>query len=123
MSLASIYHGFLKSPNASVLAEDATLHYVTTLTTIHDVAKIVKQLSAPHLEKREQKVLFGVQDDASLALEVQTTIHFISSGGAYLPGLDDNFLADKVVTFPIVSCPLPPRQRERDRMIADLDFI
>lgn len=103
MSLAAVYQNFLRNPDASVLADEATLHYVTTLTTVHDVAKIVKQLSSPHLQKREQKVLFAVEDQASLALEVETTIHFISSGGAYLPNLDDNFLADRVVTFPIVS--------------------
>ena len=103
MSLSSYYQKFLHHPEASVLAEGATLHYVTTLTTIHDASKVVKQLTSKALEKREQKVLFAVQDDAALALEVETTIHFISSGGAYLPGLDDNFLADRVVTFPIVS--------------------
>ena len=105
MSLSSQYQRFLTNPDVSVLAEGATLHYVTTLTTIHDAPKIMKHLFSTNLEKREQKVLFAVQDNAALALEVETTIHFISSGGAYLPGLDDNFLADRVVTLPIVSRP------------------
>jgi hypothetical protein len=34
---------------------------------------------------------------------VDTAFEFISSGGPYLPGLDDNFLADRTVYLPIVS--------------------
>ena len=102
MSLLSVYQRFLQNPDASILTDAATLHYITTLTSIHDPTKIVKQLSSPALQKREQKILFAVESDSALAVEVETTIHFLSNGGAYLPNLDDNFLADRVVTFPIV---------------------
>ncbi|KAI9824228.1 MAG: hypothetical protein M1832_002035 [Thelocarpon impressellum] len=102
MSLVSDYQRFLASPTAAALADGAVLHYITTLTTIHDAAKIVKQLTAQHLKKREEKVISAVEGQNCLALEVATTIEFISSGGAYLPGLDDNFLADHVAALPII---------------------
>ena len=41
-------------------------------------------------------------------MDVEITIEFLTGGGAYLPGLDDNFVADRVVTFPMVSATREP---------------
>lgn len=57
------------------------------------------------LKKKEEKFLDVVEGKDSLAVEVQTCIEFETGGGAYLPGLDDNFLADRTVNLPIVSLP------------------
>ncbi|KAI9836513.1 MAG: hypothetical protein M1838_005014 [Thelocarpon superellum] len=101
MSLSAVYQRFLASPQASYLADNASLYYVPTLTSIHDVSKILRHLTGTHLKKRDEKVIDVVEGPTNVALEVETTIEFLTSGGAYLPGLDDNFLADRVVTLPI----------------------
>ena len=36
-------------------------------------------------------------------MDVDTTIEFVLGGGTILPGLDDNFLADRTIYFPMVS--------------------
>lgn len=104
MALQSAYQQFLTTSNPSLLADDASLHYITTLTSIHGSAEIVKHLrSQDHeLKKNEQKVLDAVEASNALVLEVQTGLEFQTGGGAYLPSLDDNFLADRKVIFPIV---------------------
>lgn len=48
-----------------------------------------------------------IESEDEICLDVETTLEFVTGGGAYLPGLDDNFLADRVVTFPIVSLHRP----------------
>ena len=106
-SLKTIYQGFLANPSASSLNDEAALNYITTLTTINKSAAIVKHFNVHQkvLKKKEEKVLSTVESDDALCLEVDTTLEFLTGGGAYLPGLDDNFLADQVVNFPIVSAP------------------
>lgn len=103
-SLKSVYQSFLASPNASALNNDASLNYITTLTTINTAAAIIKHHAAHQkvLTKKEEKVLSCIEGNDALCLDVETTLEFITGGGAYLPGLDDNFLADRVVTFPMV---------------------
>ena len=103
-SLKSVYQNFLASPNASALNNDASVNYVTTLTTINSAAAIIKHHAAHQkvLTKKEEKVLSCIEGSNALCLDVETTLEFITGGGAYLPGLDDNFLADRVVTFPMV---------------------
>lgn len=102
--LKSLYQSFLASPNASALTDDASLNYITTLTTINTAAAIVKHHAAHQkvLTKKEEKVLSCIEGIDALCVDVETTLEFITGGGAYLPGLDDNFLADRVVTFPMV---------------------
>ena len=104
MSLAAVYKEFLAAPNPATLANDASLNYVTTLTSFSDSAQIAKHLGAQQrvLRKKSEKVLSAIENDGAVFLETETTIEFISGGSAYLPGLDDNFLADRVVTLPIV---------------------
>ncbi|SLM40678.1 hypothetical protein LPUS_11517 [Lasallia pustulata] len=103
-SLKAIYQTFLASPNASALAHDASLNYITTLTTINSATAVIKHLRAlaPVLKKKQEKVLSTVEADNAICMDVETTVEFVMGGGAYLPGLDDNFLADRVVIFPIV---------------------
>ena len=103
-SLKSVYQSFLANPNASALNNDASLNYITTLTTINTAAAIIKHHAAHQnvLTKKEERVLSCIEGDGALCLDVETTLEFMTGGGAYLPGLDDNFLADRVVTFPMV---------------------
>ena len=109
-SLKSIYQSFLESPNASALNSNASLNYITTLTTINSATAIIKHYAAHQkvLTKKEEKILSCIEGSDALCLDVETTLEFITGGGAYLPGLDDNFLADRVVTFPMVKA--TPRQ-------------
>lgn len=104
MSLSAKYQAFLASPSAGALADNASLHYITTLTSIHDAGAIMKHLAVQDklLKKTEQKVLSKIEGANGLSVDVETTIEFSSGGGAYLPGLDDNFVADRIVTFPMV---------------------
>lgn len=104
MALQSAYKQFLATPNSSLLASDASLHYITTLTTVHGSAEIIKYLNVQshELKKKEEKFLDVVEGANALAVEAHTTLEFQTGGGAYLPSLDDNFLADRIVTFPIV---------------------
>jgi hypothetical protein len=105
MGLQAVYQQFLTAPNPSLLASDASLHYITTLTSVNGSAEIIKHINGQEhkLKKKEEKFLNVVDGGNSIAAEIHTTIEFQTSGGSYLPGLDDNFLADRTVTFPIVS--------------------
>jgi hypothetical protein len=107
MTLSAQYQRFLANPSAAALADAAAIHYITTLTTINDAAEIVKHLGAQdkQLKKKGEKVLSAIESSSGLCVDVETTIEFVSGGGAYLPGLDDNFLSDRVATFPVVSVP------------------
>lgn len=104
MSLSAKYQAFLNSPSAGALADSATLHYITTLTSINDAAAILKHLAVQEklVRKTGENVLSVVEGAHELALDVETTLEFLSGGGAYLPGLDDNFVSDRIVTFPMV---------------------
>ncbi len=104
MALRSAFKQFLAAPNATFLADNASLHYITTLVTFNSSSDIIKHLgSLSHqLKKKEENFLDVIESENGLAVEVETTIEFLTGGGAYLPGLDDNFLADRTVTFPIV---------------------
>lgn len=104
MGLQSIYQQFLAAPHASSLADNASLHYITTLTTLNGAAEIIKHLKGRDydLKLKEEKFLDVVEAADAVAVEVSTTIEFLAGGGAYLPKLDDNFLADRTVTFPII---------------------
>lgn len=104
-SLKSIYQSFLANPDPSALSDDASLSYITTLTTINTATAIIKHHIAHRktLTKKEEKVLSYIESSDAVCLDIETTLEFLTGGGAYLPGLDDNFLADRVVTFPMVS--------------------
>ncbi|KAL2199230.1 hypothetical protein P885DRAFT_31205 [Corynascus similis CBS 632.67] len=99
MALQAAYKQFLASPNSSALADTASLHYVTTTTSFTGATDIIKHLASVRnkIKKVKQDALFAIESQQALALEVDTTLEFISSGGPYLPGMDDNFLADRIV--------------------------
>lgn len=98
------YRQFLAAPSTSLLADDATLHYVTTTTTFSGATDIVKHLSAlqRQVQKKKQDVLSTIDGGKIVALEVDTDLEFLTSGGVYLPGLDDNFLSDRTANLPIM---------------------
>ncbi|KAI4257971.1 MAG: hypothetical protein LQ352_001404 [Teloschistes flavicans] len=103
-SLKATYQSYLTSPNASAFASDGSLNYITTLTTIYKADAIAKHLLAHQktLRKKHENILNTIESNNALCLEVETTIEFLTGGGSYLPGLDDNFLVDQVVTIPVV---------------------
>ena len=104
MALQTVYKQFLAAPNQDLLASDASLHYITSLVTVNGSSEIVNYLSTQsnQLQKKEEKFLDVVEGEKAIAVEAHTTIEFLSSGSSYLPGLDDNFVADRTVTFPVV---------------------
>ncbi|KAJ8115074.1 hypothetical protein OPT61_g3200 [Boeremia exigua] len=104
MTLSDTYQRFLDRPSQGALAEKAALHYITTLTSIQDAPAVIKHLQVQDklLKKTKQQVVSVVEGRHALSLDVETTIEFVNGGGAYLPGLDDNFVADRTVTFPMV---------------------
>jgi hypothetical protein len=107
MSLRAKYQAFLASPTPDALSSNASLNYITTLTTINTPAAIAKHFTVQEklLKKKAEKILNCIESSNGLSLDVDTTLEFVSGGGAYLPGLDDNFVADRVVSFPMVCLP------------------
>jgi hypothetical protein len=107
-TMADTYLSFLRSPSESALASDAALHYITTTTSIHDSAAIIKHFQAQDkvVKKKSENVLssFGTSDGA--VVETDTTFEFIRGGGAILPQMDDNMLADSVASLPMVGTDL-----------------
>jgi hypothetical protein len=102
--MADAYLSFLRSPSESALASDAALHYITTTTSIHESAAIIKHFQAQDkvVKKKAENVLssFGTSDGA--VVETDTTFEFIRGGGAILPQMDDNMLADSIASLPMV---------------------
>lgn len=109
--MAAVYQQFLASPSASVLADKAALHYLTTTTTIAGADDIIKHLEGlrKHLNKKKEEVVNAVEGQSSAAFEIDTALEFLLSGGPYLPGLDDNFITDRDVSLPVVSHSLSPQ--------------
>ncbi|CAI4216676.1 unnamed protein product [Parascedosporium putredinis] len=102
--MASTYRQFLASPNSSLLAANASLHYITTTTTIRGATDIIKHLNTlrNQIKKGAEDFLDVIEGRNATAIQTKTTITFVLSGGPYLPGLDDNFLADREVHLPIM---------------------
>lgn len=107
MALEALYKRFLAAPSSSALAENASLHYVTTTTSFTGAADIVKHLFSVRnkIKKKKEDVLFAIENPDVVVVEVETTLEFLTSGGPYLPGMDDNFIADRTVHLPIASYP------------------
>ena len=105
MALQEVYESYLANPTVEALSDNASLHYISTLTTINTSIAIAKHNAAHKkvLRKKEEKVLSCVESGDALCVDVETTLEFLTGGGAYLPGLDDNFVSDRTVTFPTVS--------------------
>lgn len=104
MALQAAYKQFLAAPSSSALAENASLHYVTTTSSFAGATDIIKHLGSVRnkVKKKKEDALFAIESQHALALEVDTTLEFVSSGGPYLPGMDDNFLSDRIVYLAVV---------------------
>lgn len=103
MAAVATYKQFLASPSEALLADNATLHYVPTTTSIVRPDSIIShlRLTQKQIIKKKEEILHVVQGDGAIALETDTGLEFQTSGGPYLPGLDDNFLSDRLVFLPI----------------------
>ncbi|KAK4199142.1 hypothetical protein QBC40DRAFT_282583 [Triangularia verruculosa] len=103
MALQTAYKQFLAAPSPSALAQDASLHYITSTTSFNGADNIIKHFSTFRNQSKKQKedVLFVIEGQNAVVLEAELVLEFVSSGGPYLPGLDDNFLADRTVSFAI----------------------
>ncbi|CCE35420.1 uncharacterized protein CPUR_06850 [Claviceps purpurea 20.1] len=101
--MASVYKQFLASPSSSYLADRASLHYVTTTTSVYGSTEIIKHLNTlqKQVKIKKQDLLNLVDGQSVIAAEFDTVLEFQTSGGAYLPGLDDNFLSDRVAYLSI----------------------
>lgn len=115
MSLQTAYRQFLAAPNSSALAADASLHYVTTTTSFHGPTEILKHLSSlrNQVKKPKEDLLHVVEGRDAIAVETETALEFVTSGGVYLPGLDDNFVADHSASLAIVRLPCPSSAHSR----------
>lgn len=110
MSLQTAYRQFLAAPNSSALASGASLHYITSTTSFAGATEIIKHFGTlrSQVKKKKEAAITAVEGQSAIAVEIETTLEFVSSGGPYLPGLDDNFVADRTVYLPIVGAPLTP---------------
>lgn len=102
--MADAYLSFLRSPSESALASDAALHYVTTTTSIHESAAIIKHYQAQEkvVKKKSENVLSSYGSSDGAVIETETIFEFIRGGGAILPQMDDNMLADSLASLPMV---------------------
>lgn len=88
--------------DASFLTEDVSLHYITTLSSTHGIAAVMKNLKSHDFDIKSQEFIDVVEGPMSLAVIVETKLEFINGGGPYLPTLDSNFITDRTVNLPIV---------------------
>ncbi|RHZ57796.1 uncharacterized protein CDV56_106301 [Aspergillus thermomutatus] len=104
MSLKDVYQRFLANPKSVPLATNASLIYITTATQFDGADAIVSHLTKQEtaVKKKAADIIGAIEGSDSLCLDVEVTLEFVSGGGAYLPSLDDNFLADRVAAFPTV---------------------
>ncbi|KAJ8612421.1 hypothetical protein MRB53_037462 [Persea americana] len=101
--MATAYLQFLKSPSAAALSDKASLSYITTTTVISEPEAIVKHFTAQSRQlSKDDKVLHIIESSNGASIETETTLKFKTGGGAYLPGIDDNLLDERTVTFPVV---------------------
>ena len=100
------YNKFLANPrNPDVaVATNVSLIYVPTTTSIEGKDAVITHASRQSaiVKKKAEQIINAIESHDSLILDIETTLEFLEGGGAYLPSLDDNFLADRVATFPTV---------------------
>lgn len=103
--MASIYESFLNAPSASALTPNASLHYITTTTSIHEATAIIKHIQAQDklVKKKSETIISKIASGNSIVLETENSYEFVRGGGALLPQMDDNMLVDSLVTLPMVS--------------------
>ncbi|KAF3764941.1 hypothetical protein M406DRAFT_42756 [Cryphonectria parasitica EP155] len=98
MALQAVYKQFLAAPNSSALAQDASLHYITTTTSFYGPTDIIKHLNSQRnlIKKKGEEFITVVEGQGALAVQTELSLEFQDQGGAYLPGLDEQFLYDRV---------------------------
>lgn len=101
------YRKFLANPRTAKVAANVSLFYVASTTKFEGSDSVVTHLSRQSaiVKKKNEDIINAIESSDSLVLDIETTLEFIEGGGAYLPSLDDNFLADRVVTIPTVNIP------------------
>ena len=80
MTLKDTYQRFLDLPNPISLSENASLHYIPTLTTFSQPAQIIRHLETQNkklVSTKHAKLISIVEGANSLALEVETVLEFI----------------------------------------------
>jgi hypothetical protein len=102
--MAATYQAFLASPTASALSSNASINYITTTTAVHEPAAIIKHLQVHQKQvvKKDEKILYTIESSNGLCLETEVTLQFHNGGGAFLPGMDENVIDERIVTFPLV---------------------
>ncbi|KAH7163163.1 hypothetical protein B0J13DRAFT_634362 [Dactylonectria estremocensis] len=92
--MAATYKQFLAAPSSSLLADTASLHYVTTTKSFSGSTEIIKHINGlqKQISKKKEDILNLVDGGNAVVLEIDTGLSFLTGGGPYLPGLDDNFL-------------------------------
>lgn len=102
--MTNVYTSFLRSPSAAALAANASLHYITTSTTLQGADAILKHIEAQdsQIQKKEEKVIHSTEGNNGVCVETETVLVFKQGGGVILPKMDDNMLADVTVVFPMV---------------------
>ncbi|OQE91292.1 hypothetical protein PENNAL_c0010G00049 [Penicillium nalgiovense] len=98
------YQRFLDNPKTAKLADDVSLIYVPTTTKFEQADNVITHVlkNAKVVKTKSNQVISAIEGSDSLCLDIETTLEFTEGGGVYLPSLDDNFLADRVATFPTV---------------------
>ncbi|KGO64584.1 hypothetical protein PEX1_053110 [Penicillium expansum] len=98
------YQRFLDNPRTAKLADDVSMIYVPTTTKFEKADNVITHVlkNAKVVKTKSNKVISAIEGSDSLCLDMETTLEFTEGGGVYLPSLDDNFLADRVATFPTV---------------------
>ncbi|OJI97863.1 hypothetical protein ASPVEDRAFT_126265 [Aspergillus versicolor CBS 583.65] len=103
MSLKDVYQRFLAAPNPASLASDVSLIYITSTTEFKGADSVTKHLTKQQeIKINSQTIIDSVQGSNALSLDVDTSLQFLTGGGAYLPNLDETFLFDRVVKFPTI---------------------
>ncbi|KAL4802993.1 hypothetical protein BDV18DRAFT_166520 [Aspergillus unguis] len=103
MSLMDIYQRFLTAPSTASLASDVSLYYITTTTELNGADKVIKHLTKQQdIKIKSQTIIDSVQGSNALSLDVDTSLQFLTGGGAYLPNLDETFLFDRDARFPTI---------------------
>lgn len=103
-TLLQKYQSFLARPVATQLSDNASIVYTTTAEVIQGRDALVKHFEKYNqlFAKRTDKQISVVETQDTLVYETDTLIEFRTGGGSFLPGLDDNFLADQTVNFVLV---------------------
>lgn len=105
------YNKFLANPRDATVADNVSLLYVTSTTKVEGRDAVVTHASRQSalVKKKSEQIISAIESSDALILDIETTLEFLEGGGAYLPSFDDNFLADRTVTLPLVNTFPAPR--------------